>query len=504
MLSTPGQQLDAPSGHLAATTAGLRTLVATSTDTPGCHYEIPVGKRKSPAGTGNSGVGNNFRMVGLLAVGAMLLVSCALGGLARTSPIAGAARPASRVVVPASLANRNSGEQTIKYSSSSIDPDGAVRLPPLAPSPSSTATADETDAGVRMSPPSTHGSRASDQIDGARALTRNQRNAAGGDAKASLSSPPSATPASRATSTLPHDGLAELDTIAVVMIGGANRTEYAKAAHDTWLKMFSNRMYITDVDQADELGPELAGITVNVFDGYATEDDQVAKFIHPKNPFLKHRGRQRKGNTHGTGWQLAQPRYLLGLDALVKRYPDAQWYFVADSDTFVFPRRLMRGLLKQYPALERPLALGARWERRAGPKMEVCMFGGAGTAISAAAIKAADIPECVRLQDEDPHWNKLGADWRVAKCMTRNEVEMKAADFMWMVTNNFDCGAHGPEDCDPFYRRIHRTLTECPLTLHYMAPEATRAVFAETPSDTVCLPDDHGNCNCGSATLADR
>ena len=261
-------------------------------------------------------------------------------------------------------------------------------------------------------------------------------------------------------------------------------------------------MYVTDVDQAEELGPELAEITVNVFEGYATEDEQVGKFIHPKNPFLKHRGRQRKGNTHGTGWHLAQPRYLLGLDALVKRYPDAEWYFVADSDTFVFPRRLMRGLLKQYPPLERPLALGARWERRVGQNKEVCTFGGAGTAISAAAIKAADIPECVRLQDEDPHWNKIGSDWRVAKCLTRNEVEIKAADFMWMVTNKFDCGAHGPEDCDPFYRRIHRTQTKCPLTLHYMAPEATRAVFAETPSDTVCLPDDHGNCNCDAAAVS--
>ena len=495
MLAAPGQpQLTqaATPGHLSASNTTLRT---TTTTTPGQQYEM-VGKRKSR-------VGNNFRMVGFLAVGAMLFMSCALGGISRTaSPITSAARPTPRVVVPASLAQR-SRAQTIKYSSSR-DSDGPARLPPLAPSPSATSAgrADQTHAGTRVINPGSQEGRASAR-NGARTLTRNQRNAARESSLPASLSPSALTPVSN-PNVVPHDGLAELDTIAVVVIGGANRTEYAKAAHDTWLKMFSKRMYVTDVDQADDLGPELADITVNVFEGYVTEDEQVAKFIHPKNPFLKHRGRQRKGNTHGTGWQLAQPRYLLGLNALVERYPDAEWYFVADSDTFVFPRRLMRGLLKQYPPRERSLALGARWERRAGPKMEVCTFGGAGTAISAAAVSAADIPECVRLQDEDPHWNKLGSDWRVAKCLTRKDVEIKAADFMWMVTNIFDCGAHGPEDCDPFYRRIHRTQTECPLTLHYMAPAATRSVFAETPSDTVSLPDDHGNCNCGPALLTAR
>jgi hypothetical protein len=156
----------------------------------------------------------------------------------------------------------------------------------------------------------------------------------------------------------------------------------------------------------------------------------------------------------------------------------------------------MRGLLKQYPARERSLALGARWEKQNGGKAEVCTFGGAGTAISAAAIKAANVAECAEKQTSDPHWNKLGADWRLARCLLRGDVEIKAADFMWMVTNNFDCGVHGPPDCDPFYRRIHKTQTQCPYTLHYMAPEATRTVFAETVSTTVCLPDDNGKCEC--------
>ena len=46
----------------------------------------------------------------------------------------------------------------------------------------------------------------------------------------------------------------------------------------------------------------------------------------------------------------------------MKRFPDADWYFVADSDTFVFPRRLQRDLLAQvtFPAQKRAVALGTR------------------------------------------------------------------------------------------------------------------------------------------------
>eukprot|EP00039_Didymoeca_costata_P001930 m.56322 g.56322 ORF g.56322 m.56322 type:complete len:393 (-) comp11032_c0_seq1:954-2132(-) len=292
----------------------------------------------------------------------------------------------------------------------------------------------------------------------------------------------------------------ELDHIAVVMIGGKNRTAWAQAAHDTWLRQFSKRMYVTDVDAEESiLGFDLAAITVNVYHDFPSEQSQFDNFIHEKHPFRKHIGHQRAGNTHNLGWHLAQPRYLLGLHALVQRFPNAEWYFIADADTYVHGLRLKRGLLDAYPALERPVALGTQFQRRAGAKMESCLLGGAGTVISAAGIQAVDLGKCVDFQVKDPQWNKLGADWRIAKCLTHDEanVEIKAVDFMWMVDQNFECGQHGPSDCASFYSRIHRHKTKCPYTLHYVTPESVRFMFQTAQRETsVCIPQDFGECQC--------
>lgn len=289
----------------------------------------------------------------------------------------------------------------------------------------------------------------------------------------------------------------ELDNIAVVMIGGTNRSEWARAAHDTWLQMFSNRMYVTDVEPTEkDLGRDLADIAVNVFDGYPTDDAQIERFIHAKHPFRRHMKQQKEGQTHKLGWQLAQPRYLLGLEALTKKFPNADWYFVADSDTFVFPRRLQRGLLTQYPAQKRAVALGTRWQKRVGKgELEPCLLGGSGTVISAEAIRQVNVSDCVEKQDSNPKWNKLASDWRVARCFNQAEVELKAVDFMWMVDQDFTCGPHGPADCGNFYSRVHRTRTQCPYSLHYVTPESTRSLFAAASSQ-VCLPADDGTCGC--------
>jgi len=297
-------------------------------------------------------------------------------------------------------------------------------------------------------------------------------------------------PAAHRLSNLP-----ELDHIAVVMIGGGNRSDGAIAADATWLSMFRNRLYVTDRDpNASMIGSSLAANTVNVFAGYATEDEQIDRYIHPKHPFLKHRGHQRPQNTHTTGWHLAQPRFLLGLQELVRRYPSASWYFIADSDTFVFPRRLSRGLLSTYAPHEQAVALGTLWsQRRGGPEKVSALLGGSGTAISAAAIAQMNLTECVLRQDADIYWNRLASDWRISECLRMNEaspVSIENADFMFMFNTNFNCAPLGPANCAPFYGRVHKRRTDCPYTYHYMDAEAVRNEFEKNilNSGKVCIP----------------
>jgi hypothetical protein len=317
--------------------------------------------------------------------------------------------------------------------------------------------------------------------------------------------PPQLPPTSPPPPTKKPTSAPVFENVAVVIVGGTNRTQYARAAHETWLQMFPNRLYVTDTDEPDEFTiPELAAYTHNVFTGVTTIEDQIATYIHAKNPFRRHMGEpniKKNGNKHNVGWHLAQPRYLLGLQELVKRFPSADWYLVADSDTYVFPQRLYYGLLNQYPAQERALALGAEWVKANGGKAkESMLLGGAGTAISAAAIKQVNISECIWKQNDLIQWNKVGADWRLAKCLGSGDVELKAADFMWMVNQNFTCGEHGPTDCTSFYTRIHRTQTKCSYTLHYMAPSDSHQVYDATERGEVCLPDGEGQCHCSDVS----
>lgn len=302
----------------------------------------------------------------------------------------------------------------------------------------------------------------------------------------------------------PHKlgNLPELDDMAVVIVGGANRTEWATAAYDSWLSMFSKKLHVTDVDpDPAAMGRGLASISINVFEQTPTEESQIKAFIHPKNPFLRHIGRQKKGNTHNLGWHLAQPRYLLGLEALAERYPTAKWYLIADSDTFMYPRRIARGLLQSHNPDNEAVGLGTVWKQRlgAGNSMQPCLLGGSGAIVSAAAIRQMNMSDCVRKQSSILRWNKLASDWRLAECMRDGEVEIKAAEFMFMVNDHFNCEPHGPSGCDNFYSRIHRTRTACPYTYHYMDPATVATVFEETilsiPTTQVSLPGDDGKCN---------
>lgn len=301
-------------------------------------------------------------------------------------------------------------------------------------------------------------------------------------------------------------GLPELASIAILLVGGANRTESAHAAEETWFSMFPNRLHVTDESPDPvKLGASLAAVTLNVFEGIpADEKSLLSAFLHTKHPFWKQRSwsgdgkKNHMNRRHNAGWQIAQAKYLLGLQALVLRFPAAEWYFVADSDTFVFPRRLIRGLLRPYEGRKRSIALGfvMKFESR----RHKVILGGSGTAISAAAIAALSLQTCIDRQVSDIKWNKLPSDWRLSGCLEEAGVEIKSADFMYMVNDRFDCTPHGPDGCEKFYGRQHRRRTECPYTLHYMAPDAIRNVFYRggvgVAKGVVCLPDKVGICNC--------
>merc|ERR1712224_460067 len=97
-----------------------------------------------------------------------------------------------------------------------------------------------------------------------------------------------------------------------------------------------------------------------------------------------------------------------GLEALAAQFPTAKWYFVADSDTFVYPRRLARGLLQGHAPEKDAVGLGTLWMQRMGPEnsMQPCLLGGSGAVLSAHAIRQMNLSECVRKQSSILRWNK--------------------------------------------------------------------------------------------------
>lgn len=304
----------------------------------------------------------------------------------------------------------------------------------------------------------------------------------------------------------------ELAKTAVLMVGGANRTEFAVAAESTWFGAYSQRLYATDTDpEPNTLGSSLASHTVNVFAGSPSVQSQVNRFSHPKSPFFS---KLAKGQAHHSlAWELAQHKYLLGLVALVRTYPKADWYGIFDSDSFVYPLRLHRAL-ETIPGGFDPrfdrAAFGARLHhgmRAVG--REVLLMGGAGVMLSAAAVAKMNISECVELQRSLLAWNKMASDWRLSACLSKSQIESRHLEFMWMVDSNMTCGEHGPSGCwENYYNRHHNIPTTCPLTLHYMSPEQMRSSWVGVSTNkTVCVPDVHaeepvGRCSCSGLSTA--
>lgn len=130
--------------------------------------------------------------------------------------------------------------------------------------------------------------------------------------------------------------------VAVVVIGGQNRTDNLQAAFDTWTTAFPRRLFLTDADPATaNVTSELAAHMINIYSGYSSDREKLGSVAHPEHPFLASLDqpalRQSDGasksslekevwaKSHGIGWHLSQPKYLLGLLELQRRFPEARW-----------------------------------------------------------------------------------------------------------------------------------------------------------------------------------
>lgn len=103
------------------------------------------------------------------------------------------------------------------------------------------------------------------------------------------------------------------------------------------------------------------------------------------------------------------------IEALLPRaflqYPDAQWAFKADDDTFLHPERLVVALLEKNSSV--PMLVG----HMSSPVWGHFLFlsGGAGYAISRAALEllVKKIPHCT---SEEYGFRNIGEDVMIAKC----------------------------------------------------------------------------------------
>ena len=133
-----------------------------------------------------------------------------------------------------------------------------------------------------------------------------------------------------------------------------------------------------------------------------------------------------------SGWHLGQPKYLLALKAAREQFPDAKWYLLADSDTLVFPHRLLATLRLMTFDYTHPLGVGAIFKVKDAALPQFSMFlGGAGILASAGALSAMDLDMCIASQRNDLAWSSVPADWRVGLCMQLGGVQKIQADYMY-------------------------------------------------------------------------
>ena len=320
------------------------------------------------------------------------------------------------------------------------------------------------------------------------------------------------------------------DSIAVVVVGGRERADHLAAAYTSWTSVFKNRIFITDAPAKDHGGPRgMSKILTNVYAWHASDADALKAHTHPDHPireYLDHPEdlanvwnknmdsvtRELFNPDHSISWHLGQPKYLLGLAEAYQTYPDAKWYVIADSDTIMFPERLVAGLHLFGRNDEKAVAIGATTravKSEALPKF-TSYLGGAGVVINQAAMQKMNISDCVAQQVGDLGWSTAPADWRLGLCFKRYKVRAEDQKYMYQSNEELNCKPHSPLKTCSWAGRYGRTMSDCPLSLHYQTPEHMEELFAARSTKDqggVCIPSKHwrdftSDCDCFSTAQA--
>jgi hypothetical protein len=310
-----------------------------------------------------------------------------------------------------------------------------------------------------------------------------------------------------------------LDRVAVAYIGGKGRAAHVTAAALTWLQRFPRTLLVTDVDPQDESVPDsLRTRTLNRFAGLGATDAEVAQRLFPAGDTFWNEFKRlpngavvaaKRPNSKGwdLGWYLAQSKYLAGLAAAVERYPDSDWFLLADSDAFVFADRLAQGVLAAANP-EVPLALGSYWifppsmehrTQRDPRTTNGLLLGGAGVLLSRGAVRQLNLSACLAAEVTQ---STMPSDWRVATCLRAHGVPLVDVGGMQQINLEGGCNPQASAKCRyTLFFSIYPTVTVCPYTVHYVRPEQMYTmqgtIHRAGPSD-LCLPDvsDMSRCRC--------
>lgn len=307
------------------------------------------------------------------------------------------------------------------------------------------------------------------------------------------------------------------DDIAVVVVGGIGRQEHLAAAYSSWTSVFKNRILVTDALPTKHAGPPgMHDVLVNVYAGFASEADALREHTHPDHPIRKYLDhpeelanrkhfengmdaatRELFSSKHTLGWHLGQGKYLLGMELAQAKFPEAKWYIIADSDTMVFPERLVAGLHLEGRSSKVPVAIGAVYGAAKSellPKF-TSFLGGAGVVVNQAAMTKMNLSTCVAEQVSNLGWSTAPADWRMGLCLNKYNVRKSNEKYMYQGNEQLNCLPHGgtPQEC-AWGGHYGNVMSDCPLTLHYQTPEHMQALFAARSSRDkggVCVPAPH-------------
>jgi len=345
--------------------------------------------------------------------------------------------------------------------------------------------------------------------------------------------PPKMSPPSLTGSAVDPGFQSYFDEIAVVVVGGIGRQEHLAAAYSSWTSVFKNRILITDAPSSKHAGPSgMSNVLVNVYDGFETEADALREHTHPDHPirkYLEHpeelatrkhfdkdmdaATRELFSSKHTLGWHLGQGKYLLGMELAQAKFPDAKWYIIADSDTMVFPERIVAGLHLQGRPDNVPVAIGAVYGAAKSallPKF-TSFLGGAGVLVNQAAMKKMNVSKCVDEQVANLGWSMAPADWRMGLCLNKYNVKKSNEKYMYQGNEQLNCLPHGgpPQEC-AWGGHYGNVMSDCPLTLHYQTPVHMQELFdVRTSVDNggVCVPAPHWRdftheCSCTNPAKA--